>query len=267
MFLKAALVICFVSIGIYYVKVYQTRTSESKLSEEHGHVEFSDLDEEKPTLFTKEEVAKYVTEEKLYLCILGHVFDVTKGKGYYKTGETYHCFIGRDGTRAFVSGNFTEDELTEDIDDISGTEALELNNWLDFYTEKYVFKGHLIGRFFDSQGTPTKYWHQFQAKLNIAQEDSEEVLQEKMKYPPCNIAWSQNEGTRVWCSTKSGGIERDWTGVPRKLYTPGADSYRCACVQLETEGGVIGDRQGNLETYENCDLRATSCYVQSAEED
>lgn len=50
--------------------------------------------------------------------------------------------MGRDGTRAFISGNFTDEGLIEDIDDITGGEILELNNWLDFYKTNYVFKGN-----------------------------------------------------------------------------------------------------------------------------
>ncbi|KAI5717634.1 hypothetical protein M8J77_008925 [Diaphorina citri] len=268
MFLKGAILICLIATGVYYVKFHYLPSS-SNLHTEQNNYEFEDIDGEKLSMFSKEEIAKYVTEDKLYLVILGHVFDVTKGKNYYKKGETYHCFVGRDGTRAFVSGNFTDEGLTEDIDDISGTEAIELNNWLDFYRTNYVYEGHLIGRFFNANGSPTRHWHEFQLKLKEAEADSEEVLQEKMKYPPCNVAWSQDEGTRVWCSTKSGGIERDWTGVPRKLYQAGAESFRCACVNLDLSVGsdVINGRQGNLEAYENCDPKATSCYVSRDEEE
>uniref|UniRef100_A0A8D8WFX7 Neuferricin n=1 Tax=Cacopsylla melanoneura TaxID=428564 RepID=A0A8D8WFX7_9HEMI len=271
MLIKGAILIVVLSTCIYYIK-HQYSTSTGDFTSENKHKSNSssheDIDAVKVQLLSKEEVAEYVTEEKLYLCILGHVFDVTKGKGYYKKGETYHGFVGRDGTRAFVSGNFTDEGFTDDIDNITGAEAVELNNWLDFYQTNYVFKGKLIGRFFDPNGTPTKYWHEFQTKLKQAEEGSEEMLQEKMKYPPCNIAWSQEEGTRVWCSTKSGGIERDWAGVPRKFYQVGAESYRCACVNLDTKGVTLdtSGRQGNLAQYDNCDPRASSCYVVNEED-
>ena len=38
---------------------------------------------------------------------------------------------------------------------------------------------------------------------------------EKQMFPPCNVEWSQAEGSRLWCTKKSGGITRDWVGVPR----------------------------------------------------
>jgi len=37
------------------------------------------------------------------------VFDVTKGRKHYGPGGGYSFFSGRDGSRAFVSGDFTEE--------------------------------------------------------------------------------------------------------------------------------------------------------------
>lgn len=46
-------------------------------------------------LFTREELSLFDGKNgKLYLSILGKVFDVTKGKKYYAPGEHYHCFTG-----------------------------------------------------------------------------------------------------------------------------------------------------------------------------
>lgn len=55
----------------------------------------------------------------------------------------------------------------------------------------------------------------------------------------------------------SGGIERDWIGVPRKLYEPGSDSYRCACISDENRN------LGNIREYEDCDPNFVSCYIKS----
>jgi hypothetical protein len=35
---------------------------------------------------------------------------------------------------------------------------------------------------------------------------------------------------RYWCSTRSGGIARTWSGLPRRLFYPGREE-RCACVR------------------------------------
>lgn len=47
-------------------------------------------------LFTRTELAKFNGEQdtKLYLAILGSVYDVTKGAKHYGAGGTYHYFTG-----------------------------------------------------------------------------------------------------------------------------------------------------------------------------
>lgn len=42
------------------------------------------------------------------LSILGEVFDVSKGAKHYGRGGGYQGFTGRDASRAFVTGDFTE---------------------------------------------------------------------------------------------------------------------------------------------------------------
>lgn len=46
---------------------------------------------------TLDELAKFdgIQNDKIYLSILGSVFDVTKGARHYKTGETYNYFVGK----------------------------------------------------------------------------------------------------------------------------------------------------------------------------
>lgn len=46
---------------------------------------------------TLDELAKFdgIQDDKLYLSILGSVFDVTKGVRHYKAGETYNYFVGK----------------------------------------------------------------------------------------------------------------------------------------------------------------------------
>jgi hypothetical protein len=46
------------------------------------------------------------------------VYDVTKGRAYYGPDAGYAGFAGRDGTRAYVSGNFTKEGLIENIEDM-----------------------------------------------------------------------------------------------------------------------------------------------------
>jgi hypothetical protein len=41
--------------------------------------------------------------------ILGSVYDVSSGAKHYKPGGSYHFFLGKDASRAFVTGDFVND--------------------------------------------------------------------------------------------------------------------------------------------------------------
>lgn len=72
-------------------------------------------------------------------------------------------------------------------------------------------------------------------------------------------------------STLSGGVSRDWTGVPRKLYQPGSRGSRCVCVRTagapwgqpdSAEHSDRGDLDNpQLEEYEGCDPLAPQCVL------
>lgn len=56
----------------------------------------------------------------------------------------YSIFTGRDASRAFVTGDFSENGLTDIVDDLSPQELRSLNNWLQFYHKTYIFKGKML---------------------------------------------------------------------------------------------------------------------------
>nr|CAD1822270.1 unnamed protein product [Ananas comosus var. bracteatus] len=185
----------------------------------------------RPRLWTVEELALYNgTEEGLpiLLGILGSVFDVTKGRSHYGPGGGYHHFAGRDASRAFVSEIFQE-----------------------VYNERYIFVGKLVGRYYDSQGNPTKYLKGVEAKAKRGAQLLEKQKIEEARIPSCNSRWSQQEGGKVWCDA----------GYPRLVKRPadialtGKISQRCACLKEEELG-----RPG-LEVYKECDYLSTSCKV------
>ncbi|CAI7733374.1 unnamed protein product [Closterium sp. NIES-53] len=100
-------------------------------------------------LWSAEELAKYNGSTKglpLLLGILGDVFDVTKGRKQYGKGQGYNHFAGRDATRAFVSGNFSGDGLTDDLTGLSGEQCIGIADWWDFYFKTYMHVAKLVGR-------------------------------------------------------------------------------------------------------------------------
>ncbi|CAF4938422.1 unnamed protein product [Pieris macdunnoughi] len=204
---------------------------------------------------TEEDLSHYngVGNDKLYLGILGSVFDVSSGKRHYKKGSSYHYFVGKDGTRALVTGNFKDETDEKDhVLDLKCDDIFAIINWRKTFREKYVYVGMVKGRYYASDGTETEYMKKFKIKLKECREEKENLKKQDQLYPPCNVAWSEAEGTRVWCSKSSGGIQRSWIGVPRQLYTPGDKKPKCVCIKEDTN---------MLKPYHGCSSTSTECYI------
>ncbi|XP_014053661.2 neuferricin [Salmo salar] len=210
-------------------------------------------------LIIKDELSLYSGEEDskgLYLAILGQVFDVEKGMKHYGPGGGYHFFAGKDASLAFVTGDFTDTGLTDDVSSLSPAQVVSLYDWLAFYHKDYKPVGRLVGRFYSESGEPTEALLQVEAALEQGQRLNDQAQAEKQHLPACNSEWSAARGGRVWCSTKSGGVQRDWVGVPRKMFSPGSGRSRCVCVQNSSTL-----ENPNIQEYEDCPPHADSCPV------
>ena len=163
-------------------------------------------DENNVRLLTKEELAKHGfngPNKPLLLAVMGRVYNVEKGKDhYYGPNGGYNFFSGKDGTRAFVTGEFNEEGLIDDIRDLKPAEINELQTWIDFYNKDYTFYGKVIGAFYDKDGRPTEemaYFEEMKEKYKVLKKDEKK---EQGKYPGCNSRWSEAAGGEVFCSTK-----------------------------------------------------------------
>lgn len=107
---------------------------------------------------------------------------------------------------------------------------------------------------YDKYGQPTEYYEKVMERIEAAieQKKRDELLQ--TQYPPCNIEYKEETGTRVWCSNKSGGIDRTWSGYPRKYFQVGKSDYRCACVPIDRLNDAA------LREYDNCNPKEISCF-------
>lgn len=232
----------------------------------------------KRKVFTAEELKIYDGSTKgkgPYLALLGQVFDVSKGAQHYGPGGGYAFFSGKDASRAFVTGEFNDKGLTDDVMGLDSENYLGLDEWVKFYRKDYKRVGVLEGRFFDAAGEATAYTRQVRNLIEDAHNEKAASLEEHDVFPPCNSAWSEGGGHRVWCTPKSGGIDRTWAGVPRRLFTPGgaaaAGQERCACVKdtghpvAATAGSEDGNRgdldHPHLKDYPGCDPKSESCQL------
>ncbi|GBN88596.1 Neuferricin [Araneus ventricosus] len=184
-------------------------------------------------LLTSEELKSYdggPDSKGLYLAILGEVFDVQKGAQHYKPGGGYGFFAGKDATRAYITGDFSEEGLIDDVSDLDSKSLASLEDWLSFYKEEYEHAGKLIGRYYNKNGQPTKELLSIRQKMNSVKENKYTETKNKEVFPPCNSEWSKEKGSKVWCTKRSGGVDRKWVGVPRELHVEGKDP-RCVCVK------------------------------------
>ncbi|NXK55928.1 NEUFC protein, partial [Chauna torquata] len=210
-------------------------------------------------------------EPGLYLALLGRVFDVQRGRRHYGPGGAYGGLAGRDASRAFATGDFSPAGLVDDVSALSPAEMLAIHSWLAFYSTNYAFVGKLVGRFYDENGAPTEALRQAEAAIEEGLKFKAENDQRKEQFPPCNSEWSSAKGSRFWCSRQSGGVNRDWIGVPRKLYRPGSRGSHCVCIrttgppwgQLDsTEHSDRGDLDNpHLEEYDSCHPLAEQCVL------
>ncbi|XP_028938296.1 neuferricin [Ornithorhynchus anatinus] len=205
----------------------------------------------------------------LFLAVLGRVFDVLPGGGHYGPGRPYSHFAGRDASRAFVTGDFSETGLVDDVSDLSPAQMLTLHNWLLFYEKNYEFVGKLVGRFYGEDGEPTQALVLAEAAIAEGLRARARDDELKRQFPPCNSEWSAAGGSRFWCSRQSGGVSRDWVGVPRRLYQPGPTGPQCVCVRptgppsdrrAEAEDRGRGDLDHpSLQEFEGCAPLAAAC--------
>lgn len=169
--------------------------------------------------------------------------------------------LGRDASKSFITGDFeaTGGVTSKELDDVLTLDAdqiLSLKEWTEFYAKEYIRKGLMIGRFYDVRGRETEYHGKVLAKVDEAlakKRAAEEQKSKEVEFPPCNIEWKADVGTRVWCTKRSGGIERSWVGYPRKYFTPGVAEFRCACVHEKHL------QSPNVKEYDGCAVTSESC--------
>jgi hypothetical protein len=209
-------------------------------------------------LIAKEELKRHGPNgpfSPVWLSIIGQVYNVEKGKEhYYGPNGGYKFFSGIDGTRAYVTGEFNKEGLVENIYDLTARDCKDLLSWtVDTYDKDYIFVGKLIGGFYDKEGNPTEMRRELDRQAEKAK-DTERLLQEEQQqFPSCNSRWNPNEGGWVYCGKRSGGIHRDWEGLPRRYFSPITREERCACVHDRD----LDHPKVNL--YANCAPDAREC--------
>lgn len=157
--------------------------------------------------------------------------------------------------------------------------------WSDFYAQTYRRVGRLVGAFYDANGCPTEQVRFVEEQLKKQQQESVDDQYENELFPPCNLEYNNaKKETKFWCTKQSGGIARDWVGVPRQLFNlKNKQDFRCACIRdfgPETKNAIeyadeesvepkndqkqqdVGDLNNRrVREFAGCGAKATECIV------
>eukprot|EP00943_MAST-04B_sp_MAST-4B-sp1_P002462 g2462.t1 len=95
----------------------------------------------------------------LWICILGHVFDVSAGMKFYAPGKPYHSLTGKDATLQLARGDLniaiplTSAQQTKiyDYKILKGDEVDEARRWLEYFAthDKYIHIGRIGQNYFN----------------------------------------------------------------------------------------------------------------------
>ncbi|KAF9958933.1 hypothetical protein BGZ72_010614 [Mortierella alpina] len=97
-------------------------------------------------IFTSEELSGHDgTEENstIYVAIKGTVFDVTGKKAMYGPGGGYHCFAGRDASKALGMSSLKVEDCVADYSGLTEKELKTLEDWYTFFEKRYPIAGKM----------------------------------------------------------------------------------------------------------------------------
>ena len=96
---------------------------------------------------TREQLAAFDGSDggPIYMGMLGDVFDVTKGKGFYGKGRAYGIFAGQDASRGLgTMKKNPEFVLDPSIDSLTPKQRKTAQEWHDRFVKKYPIVGTLV---------------------------------------------------------------------------------------------------------------------------
>jgi membrane-associated progesterone receptor component len=99
--------------------------SSSKVEEEE--------EKEPPRDFTIEQLREFdgIDGKPIYISLRGDVYDCSAASDFYGEGSGYHCFAGREASRAMAKLSFEEEELSNtNLDDLGPFERSTLEDWV-----------------------------------------------------------------------------------------------------------------------------------------
>ncbi|KAF8585867.1 cytochrome b5 [Ramaria rubella] len=81
----------------------------------------------------------------IYVAIKGTIFDVSAKRDTYGPGRSYHCFTGKDASRALGKSTLKEEDLVADYSTLDEKQRKVLDDWHSFFSKRY----NVVGRVAD----------------------------------------------------------------------------------------------------------------------
>ncbi|KAG0310066.1 hypothetical protein BGZ97_012821 [Linnemannia gamsii] len=97
--------------------------------------------------FTHAELANYngeTTDAPIYVAIKGTVFDVSTKKELYGPKGSYHCFAGKDASKALGMSSVKPEDCVADYSGLSEKELKTLDDWVGFFEKRYPIVGKTV---------------------------------------------------------------------------------------------------------------------------
>ncbi|KAF9570288.1 hypothetical protein EC968_002007 [Mortierella alpina] len=95
-------------------------------------------------VFTPEELSKHDGTDPsaaIYVAIKGKVFDVSSKKEMYGPGAGYHCFAGKDASKALGKSSLKPEDCIADYSGLDEKEMKTLDDWVVFFEKRYPVVG------------------------------------------------------------------------------------------------------------------------------
>eukprot|EP01038_Epipyxis_sp_PR26KG_P011249 gene11249-15093_t len=84
-------------------------------------------------------------DKPIYIALRGEVYDVSAAKEFYGEGSGYHCFAGRESSRAMAKLSFEEEDLASmDLSDLGVFERTNLEGWIQKFKHYKCYP--IVGR-------------------------------------------------------------------------------------------------------------------------
>ena len=137
-------------------------------------------------VISSEELSIHIEKEyRIWLSILGKVYDVTDGEDFYGALKgSYKFYSGRDASPCFSSGINTPEGAVEKLEEWEDKKLMPVWEWSEFYQnhETYKYLGVLGGsRYYDIEGNELQLRKDIISRSEAEKKKSDEEREAKRK--------------------------------------------------------------------------------------